>query len=347
MSDGASLSTSYKSLLRAKIIVVTGAGASVPLGMPAMRGFFAKLDPKSKAEAQRFGAWCPDSKDDLEFLLGQLDWWRQLGEAAHRDNVFRGVIKQPDLQNMVASAQSLREAVLQTIVDLYGELSNEAQLKACSIYREFYSILRQKAFNSPSVLPVFTTNYDLTFEGISDQDRAFRICNGMERRGYYSEWQPETYKREQYDFGIFRLHGCSHWVRQKKNGKILYQPIPERDNLSRREPCILYPEPLKDSLVSGEPFSIAYENLRLCLRGAKLIIIIGYSGRDETVRDAFREALYADPDKKFIFVTKGRAESAALEGLVDSKKVLAYFDKGIEDSTSDILDEVRRINFAD
>lgn len=335
----------FKALHQSKIVVLTGAGASVPLGMPAMRGFFATLDARWRSEAQRFVGWSSESKDDLEFLLGRLDWWRKLRQENNRDTTFRSAVNPQKLKENVELAEGLREVIYRSVIDTYGELSPDARAKARSIYRDFFFELQQMALNHPKVLPVFTTNYDLTFEAISKEDPKFRMCNGLDNSGYYSEWNPDVYKRGEYEFAVFRLHGCSHWVRRLADGKILFQPIPDRDNLLLREPCILYPEPGKDSQVSSEPFSIAYENLRLCLRAATLIIIIGYSGRDEAIQEALRGALYADPDKKFILVTMGRADSKPLESILDGGKILAHFDEGIEGCTDDIMSIAGTVGF--
>lgn len=336
MLQGETRSPWFEAIFRSKIVVLTGAGASVPFGMPAMRGFFSNLDTRWQNEVKRFVGWSSDNKEDLEFLLGRLHWWRELRQENGRDTTFRSVVKPQDLQEKAELAEALREVIYRSIIELYGELSPDARTKACSIYRNFLSSLLPMALNHPQVLPVFTTNYDLTFEAISKEDPKFKICNGLDNSGYYSEWSPDVYRSGQYEFAVFRLHGCSHWVRRLSDGRILYQPMPDRDDLSQREPCILYPEPGKDSLVSNEPFSIAYENFRLCLRTAKLVIIIGYSGRDEAIQEALRGALYADPDKKFILVTKGRDDSKALESIVGGG-MLAHFDNGIEGSTGDII----------
>lgn len=332
----------YKSMLRSKTVVLTGVGASVPLGMPAMRGFFDTFDSKQKGEVERFVGWSGDSKLDLEFLLARLEWWRQLREARGQDRAFASVVKPQEFNQMAGSADALREVVFRKIIDLYGELSPEAQQKASSLYLDMYSKLCEKALNRPAVLPIFTTNYDCTFEAISEVNDSFEICTGMRQRRGFSLWDPNIYKECEYKFAIFRLHGCSYWVKHKPTGQIRYQ-FPDRDNMDIREPCILYPEPGKDSRINEEPFGTAYEHFRRCLLEAKLVVVIGYSGRDDAVQSAFKETVFADPEKKFILVSKGKADTKSLQSVIGKDKILAHFDSGIEEAAPKLINELDTI----
>lgn len=345
----------YAALTRSRIVVLTGAGASVPLGMPAMDGFFDYLSTNGKEEAAQFLGNYSGAVKDLETLLGRLEWFHRMRVESKEDNLVKHCINEVHLPVIESRAMILKKEVLRTILQIYGELSPQNCSKALELYLGLYSGLRKEAQNHPEVLPIFTTNYDLTFEGIRDSDSEFQICTGMSQRGDYRIWNPQAYRRDTFQYSIFRLHGCSHWVRRKRDDTIVFQAAPDLDDPAYKEPCLLYPEPGKDSRISEDPFRIAYYHFTECLRNAKFVVIIGYSGRDESIQSCLQESLFADSEKKLILVTKSDRIPEPFIGLVrqpspyspqsalpgTSGNTIVHLSGGIEKNTERILAAVR------
>ncbi len=75
----------YKALLRSEILVLTGAGASVPLDMPAMDGFYQRLRPDMREWAEVIFNSFEEQNNDLEYLLGRIAYYEHLREDSQRD----------------------------------------------------------------------------------------------------------------------------------------------------------------------------------------------------------------------------------------------------------------------
>lgn len=327
----------YRSLSYTQLVVITGAGASVPLGMPAMTGFYELLDPANRSWALRILKSFKEAGNDLEFLLGRIAFYEQLRNEVARDAVLKERITEGNLGELVQQVVPLREKIFDTIIRFYGRLSPQAAQKAVELYKDLYLQLLEAAGNSPLVLPIFTTNYDLTFEAIRDSLSDRKLCNGLEPRGEYSVWAPEVYKKQfDYSFAVFRLHGCSHWFQDKSSGEIVFQPLPDRRDPENKEPRVLYPVPGKDERIDEDPFRTAYEHLRVCLAAAKTVVILGYSGRDLTVQRCLSDALIADPQKKFVVVTASSQLRPELAAVIPKQNIIAHIGGGIEGHTTEI-----------
>jgi hypothetical protein len=327
----------YNALPYSKIIVITGAGASVPLGMPAMDGFYKQLDPGwQNWISPIFESFGSDKKNDLEELLERLTEYEQLKILATHDGKVRNtVINLGAANDLVDQSRQFREHIFDRIVATCGRITGQPKQKAVGIYRQLYLDLLDATGNSPKVLPVFTTNYDLTFEAIRELVPDFTLCNGLQSMGEDRVWSSTTYrKQELYNFAVFRLHGCSHWFRFKSDGteQIIYQALPDRRDIENKGPCILYPLPGKDDRTHEEPFQTGYEELRRCLMSdfCKTIVIIGYSGRDEIVQGYLRDASVKDPEKRFIVVTKRDQFPEGLAKAIPKLNRLAHLRGGIE-----------------
>ena len=324
--------TDYQdSLVSSRVLVLTGAGASVPFGMPTMAEFKASIDPHWLSLINEI----PEMKKgfDLEELLGVLDFYERINDRYGNDPLLRTWFQFQTPNNLGAKATVLKNKVFDKIIDLYGQLSRENQEKAKHIYLPLYNGLLQYCGNEPSVLPIFTTNYDLTFEALGIQDSGFALCNGLRNVGHDSEWSHEHYRGAlDYRFAVFRLHGCSHWMKNKRTGRILYQSQPDRRDLENKEPAVLYPLLGKEVAVPNEPFATAYSYLRECLRAARIILLIGYSGRDPLVQQYIADSLRLDSQKIIVVISKGiglRLEFQALNKFMGNE--VLHISGGIEE----------------
>jgi hypothetical protein len=299
------VSSSFGALKKSKALVLTGAGASVPLGMPAMDGLFNLIDTQHHPLAKDIISATSQGTNDLEFLLGKLTFYETVLQQVSQDRVFHTWAKlDHNRRNLGAQAQELKEHIFERIVRRYGRLSMAGVEVATKIFLPLFLRLLSAAETSPPVLPIFTTNYDLTFEAISLKEPDFRICNGMQPEGMSFHWDPTGYRNRDYSFAIFRMHGCSHWMKEQGTGRIFYQESPDRRGRTYHEPCLLYPVPGKENQIFDEPFRTAYWYFEQALAAASRIIIIGYSGRDPVIQAYLREALQRDSSKRLFIVTK-------------------------------------------
>lgn len=297
---------------QAPIVVLTGAGASASFGMPTMKEFFFKLTGEARTVAEKIFQDFPDKNNDLEFLLDQLNKYgdvmrelklRQTGYFCH--TVYGG--NNASLSGGLSRMQvfeRVRKAALDAIVENYGRLSVGQSKKAKENYLPLIKTLLElcSGEESGARLPIFTVNYDLSFEALGASPESEEFCTGVILEGADSVWKAEAYRTRQYKLPIFRLHGCSHWYRDPNNSqRIVYSPIAER---VAREPVLLYPEAGKDERIDQEPFSTAYSYLRILLESAKVLVVVGYSCRDFAIQRAIQGALIQNPNLSIALVDK-------------------------------------------
>jgi hypothetical protein len=240
-----------------------------------------------------------------------------------------------------SAAGEFKEHVFARIIEPYGRLNKENQDRVCEIYLLLLRGLRRLSPSDSSVLLVFTTNYDLIPEALIEGDPKSQYCLGMKTSGFAAKWDPSVYASTDYDYGIFRLHGCSHWMRDKKSGEIFFQALPDTQGVDRREPCVLYPLPGKESRLNEEPFRTAYQYFEKCLENVRTIIIIGYSGRDPSIQAAIFDALESDKKKRVIVVTSGGQLREGLKGIQKRSAEFSHLTGGIETSSDSVLATVR------
>lgn len=320
------------------IVVLTGAGASVPFGMPAMANFCSCCDSEKAGILQQIcRPFLPDNSVDLEFVLGKLEFYeneitRDLLNDGFLTRYF-GSSTQHIATEMGKFCRNLRGYLYEKIIETYGLLSEEQQTIARNLYLDLFMEL---AARNRTVLPVFTTNYDLMFESLTDSNSQFRMINGMRPTAQGYRWDPTTYSESLADLAVFRLHGCSHWFQRKRDKAIWFQALPDLKDPSNKGPQIIYPEPGKDARLVDEPFVTAYRYFRHCLKSADLIIIIGYSGRDEVIQEALRESMAdekpwhdASVKKRFIVITRSEELPPHIDRILPKKRVI-HLRAGIE-----------------
>lgn len=332
-------SSTYKALSRTGVLVLTGAGASVPLGMPAMDRFSDLLTQQGGELLAQFipptgkSAW-----NDLEELLERLTFYEEVKNRYATDRNMQLWVGFQNQRQTGALAERLKSQIFEAIIRRLGILDDAAIAKAVSIYPSLYESLLKAAGNRPPVLPIFTTNYDLTFEALRDRNpRSFKICTGIKSIAETSEWHQENYQTQnRYEFAIFRLHGCSHWMKERSTGRIYYQQIPDTSNPDTREPCVLYPIPGKEDRIYEQPFRCAYWHFEKLLMTAKTIVIIGYSGRDPVIQSHLLESLEHDRSKRIAIVTGGDTLREELKTFKGRCAEFKHFSGGIEKNKDDL-----------
>src|SRR5579862_3209351 len=136
---GEIVSAWYKKAMRSPVIVLTGAGASVPLGMPDMCGFLGVLDKRHHVLANSVFSNATAGAFDLEHLLGKLELFIAFDEAAKQYTKTSQTLKQPDFDDLIAEVKSLREDVFNKIISTYGRLNASQTKRVTEIYKDLYA----------------------------------------------------------------------------------------------------------------------------------------------------------------------------------------------------------------
>ena len=280
------------------LVFFLGAGASVAAKVPAtfemVDRVLSSLPAGSQARSAteeivgRLRKWSSESSGrpvaDIELLLDVLDRLLAPQEDPlvsfydHAEYALSG--HAPD----AALRSKLRNIIKRScIVD-------EPNIRYLDPFRQF---LR---FGRP--VDVFTVNYDTTIE---------QLCNAYKLRcedGFDLEWNPGAFDRS-CDIRLHKLHGSITWYLSDR-GTYLKIPVltdEESIELITREQArtlMVYParkwqtsEPLLDLLV----------RLRKALEVADLVVVVGYSFRDDHIRDIFLDAARKNPSLRVILIS--------------------------------------------
>ncbi len=205
------------------------------------------------------------------------------------------------------------------------------------IWEPFFDDLETHA----SVFPIFTLNYDWTFEKlcIASEDR-YRLADGFSSlmggswaARHFSGFSPSKKKT---DICLFKLHGSTCWVGGIKSlgafpgdeGKPKYGFESEE----QRPFEIVYPGFRREvwlgseswsmpgldggafaSWQEREPYSVLYRYLDHCLIGCKVVVVIGYAFGDNDINARFLRAFETNKQLHMIVLDPGRRWSRKLQ----------------------------------
>lgn len=309
-----------------KIAVLTGAGASLCLGYPTMRGFLESLDQKDREYAlwlgadtslwDRTGAPGPECFD-LEILLDRLTWMADLSGLAEKmpPQLKPGMKDAPPTPSGLAGyaflnpdgpeaqqerVRSLRKRVADKIALAYSGNPSESIETLETVHGKLVQGLVTIAAGEP--LDIFTTNYDPSIEFLQELDaEAFPVATGFvhDRVENVLRFDERSFTDKDV-IRLYHLHGSFYW--QEWGSDVISVPAFRASTPAK----ILLPGPQKNCEARKAPFKSLYRRLLNASRTADIVIAIGYSGRDEEIThrillgaalDSGRRIIVAMPDK--------------------------------------------------
>lgn len=138
------------------------------------------------------------------------------------------------------------------------------------------------------VIDVFTTNYDNCIEQMCRAQRL--VC----RDGFDPYWNPRDFDKPDTNIRLYKIHGSIDWL-ETENGEFAksVMEIGEEENRllsgEAADPLVLYPmrkwqykEPLLENLLTLKR--------KLSSPDCKTVVVVGYSFRDDYIRDVFWDA---------------------------------------------------------
>ena len=199
------------------------------------------------------------------------------------------------LSNFQTAVNDLRRRMFEAyLIDNDREAVLEKAVKA-------YSILPKIFHKTPAV--VFTTNFDTIFEALQYTDRVSAdICTGMGGR------QPQNFswanfidvKESAQQIMLFKLHGSVSWERTSRGIRQCYPQVPSPRGGDHSNVALV--EPVLSKRRAASPFKEMYEVFERVLTTNRLCIAIGFSFRDDEIRDIITAHLNEDPDFHLLIV---------------------------------------------
>jgi hypothetical protein len=209
--------------------------------------------------------------------------------------------------------------------------------KATRFYRELFEFEKDtlKAGRQRLFSHTVTTNYDLVFERCADKNPDIPARIGF-RKDHNNEYLPLQKIVLEGQFGeieYLKLHGSINWWIRDSDKRIVLrdEKKPGRSLMGERykEQLMIYP--VYEKYVSEDPYFSLYYYFRKLLYLHDVYVVIGYSFRDQSINNAFADALRRKGNSRLIIVNSNKKSI--------EKRINQYFPKEkvkmIEDSFGD------------
>jgi hypothetical protein len=302
-------------------MVLLGAGASVPAGLPTSADL---LNALMKIEGT------PALRSMLEFIRDRI---AVSGRKPNIEQVFAGVsdylYRKADPVSMFVE----KWAAPQTTPDAFPDdvqadfmssfipfrvLSTIDELSLAAAARTDYLL----PLLSPAVTSIVTLNYDLLLETVAEQHGHVLPDGADDWDGGY-HWPQATSRPE-----LIKLHGSLDWRASVRNGHVPEEPsdfltrnriVVERGKTSLRGPgtairmdaAVIFGSGNK--LTSSFVFPALINRFRESLSAASTLVVVGYSFSDDHVNEAILRWLRYNPSARLVVLDIRHMESPAAD----------------------------------
>lgn len=297
------------------MLILSGAGIGVPLGLPTTTGFSNSLE-SSDADVgflSHLDSFLGKSRNDIEHILSALQTFAQEDtDLTFHIIRFQDTLLSKDLKNQ---GTSLRRGLPKNTSDYISGLKRKAARSSTAIKKLIYRRLTE--FNEKDAhrlyrqlfkelmdnfgnwaISYFTTNYDLSFETALDAEPVEweelgikGVETGFSNKGgktLYDAKLDFNWNAEQIEYR--KLHGSLDWHRGRGNTCIKSGATITPDNPD--EMFLIYPG--YKTIPENPPFDSLHNRLFQRLREADLVIVVGFAFRDPYINYFFSALLSAN-----------------------------------------------------
>lgn len=189
--------------------------------------------------------------------------------------------------------------------------NNFREQDALKYYDDLFEFQKQMLKAGCGLLfsPTVTTNYDLVFELCAKANSEMRAKTGFQNTDEGRTLPLETITFEyQYQIEYLKLHGSINWWIRESDKRVIErnEPKPGRSLMgeSYNEQLMIYP--IYEKYVSEDPYFSLYYYFRKLLHWNDLYVVIGYSFRDQSINNAFADALRRKENSRLIIVNSNK-----------------------------------------
>lgn len=278
-----------------EVVFLTGAGVSIPVGIPAMKEMYTAFLNRAKSmitEEEKKSCYFLTQKlgvsEDLEEFLLALNNICDFGSSCLAPFVERTISErkgttrlryyQQRLNGRIRNANVTRDRILNFMSETCFRFNRQ---KACNIFGNFVDAISQKGY------PVYSTNYDPAFEHVATE-RDIDIEDNFSKQGQRRLWNPGIHFPLGNALTLIQLHGAVTWYADK-DGVIEKIPSHTAINLAGKDVSrlVIFPTRFKD--IYDQHFFALYCHFLSALSYARVLFIIGHSLRDEYIKAAIIE----------------------------------------------------------
>ncbi len=278
-----------------KVILLVGAGISVPANIPAMRGMYkafqnraySNITPEEKSIC-RFITEKLGVAEDLEEFLITTNAIEELKYSSLETLVEQAVSNRKGTKNLLKFKQQLNArtrgigALQKRIMNFMSETCFRFDRdKAFSILGNFVEAVSKQGY------PIYSTNYDAVLEEVA-LEREIPIEDNFPVKGRRLLWSRDIHFPLGGALTLIKMHGSVTWY-VDKDGNVEKMNSNTNINLAGKDVKrrVIFPTRFKD--IYGQHFFALYHHFLFAVSNAEVLIIIGHSLRDEYIRAAIIE----------------------------------------------------------
>ena len=316
-----------QTIVNSRCVLFVGAGASAPLEMLPTAPFLKLLETellKSMVDSEKLmpqttsvnlDNWIkdffnqagryhesktPDSEMVLDYLEHLTESCEELKSLPQLFAELAGYAGSPNLHGDWSAVFSRVKGYIQEII--VKHYSSVKGRKALDLYEPLLNLIGAET----KAIPIFITNYDWAFERLAQEAKQeIHLVDGFETDSMGSYWERGVFdgfalpNAKTISLVLFKLHGSTSWFREQNNpDSIRKSPNPVMESA-----VLIYPTTqIKQQTTIDEPFKTGYEYLQKCLNHAELCVVIGFSFRDEAIKQVFGGALETNHNLKLAIV---------------------------------------------
>lgn len=312
-----------------KILVFTGAGISVPLGLPGTTDFMDSVRGGIQNITDYIIEYLGSSGEDIEWLLSTLETFKSETaftefllpkiSAAYSNNNSIAQQALPLFQSQLAHFKSQATSEITRIKKIiFHKLAQYEPAQARALYLNLVNEVKDTL--GDVALSLITTNYDLTFEtaiesyptewsaiGINDVDFGFSIQFG---RPIYNPSQDFGWNSSIIEY--LKIHGSVDWHldARGKCSRSMSSTVPDDPD----QMAILYPG--FKGVPEVEPFMSMHGRLNKRLAESDLVIVIGFAFRDTYINSIFENILRFRTDIEMLYFNPIKVDKFPKNSLV-------------------------------
>lgn len=314
-------------IVKAPLVVLTGAGASVPLGKLTTREFLphlfdiaGELDVTNREAAsllRQAVTTAMGANLDVEDVLGTLEKRADFLDYLLADPEFQRDVIKGDIRTAFGYRGRdvvARDFIYDQVLSHYGAIDTTAAADLyrglCGHFNDWTDVGDRQRMRT---LPVFTLNYDRAVEaacsvlGVRCIDGITEVPGHTERRWVRTVFQDYREADDTLSVLLVKLHGSVRLGRRPMQQYGLgHDELVELPGGLHRDPepymhAVIYPSRNPKELTS-EPFYTHYRVFNACLQRAALLLVIGCSLRDPDVLIAVRTAAEDNPRLRVLVI---------------------------------------------
>lgn len=323
------------------IMILFGAGASKPAGIPVIGEMTKNFLENPVDEIMNTGIAISRS-NKLANISNVKKHLAILADLTSK--YFQGKM---DIELMMSLMLELDDSKFKTLFEmthpdiksisleglhLIKSLTEEYIRKSCENISKIDYLWPLTGISRVKPLNIFTLNYDATVEIFCEK-------NGINYTdGFDPYWNTSTFEKDSNEINIYKLHGSLYWFRSK-SGKTIRVPIKGLEISKVKyltdesiSEMMIYPALKKDK--ESMVYSWLSQKFKESLNKCQICIVIGYSFRDDYIKNSIIESLSGNKKLWLVIVdphaSQYKTESFSYDDDVASKVVA--MDMGIEEA---------------